>query len=469
MPAGGPAPASGEPSATAPALAARVGRGYALGGVATGSFGTVPGLMLLPYLTERLGVPAALAGVIVFAPKAWDVVLNPVAGRISDHSRHPDGPRRPFLLRAGLTLAVAFALLFAGPASPQAVAAGWVAVLFLACATAYAFFQVPYVAMPAELTDNPRERTRIMSWRVAVLALAILVSGGLAPMVRNVVGPERGYAAMGLFVAVLIAVGALGAWWGTRGAPVRAVAAAEGGLRSQLALVAGNRDFRALIVTFVVQALATGAMLAGVDYVARQVLRDPAAGSLLFVCFVAPAIVCTPLWDRLAAATGKKRGYAVSSLVLAAGALALLGARVMPAALVYLAVAVVGVGYAGAQMLPLSMLPDVAAADTAVSGENRVGVFTGVWTAGETLGMALGPFVFGLVLAAGGYRSSTDSTVVQPDSAVTAIVCGFSVLPAALTLASLLALRGYRLVLDPVATPDRDASARAQGGDPDRP
>ena len=424
-------------------LPGRVLRGYALGGVATGSFGTVPGLMLLPYLTERLGVPAALAGVIVFAPKAWDVILNPIAGRISDRSQHPDGPRRPFLLRGGLTLAVAFALLFAGPASPQALAAGWVAVLFLACATAYAFFQVPYVAMPAELTDSARERTRIMSWRVAVLALAILISGGLAPMVRTMVGPERGYAAMGLFVAVLIALGAVGAWWGTRGAPTRAVVAAPGGLRSQLALVAGNPDFRALILTFITQALATGAMLAGVDYIARQVLHSAGAGSVLFVCFVAPAIVCTPLWERLAARRGKRWAYAAASLVLSAGAFALVAARVIPALVVYLAVAVVGVGYAGAQMLPLSMLPDVAAGDAADSGENRIGVYTGVWTAGETLGMAFGPFVYGLVLAAGGYVSSTDSTAVQPDSAVTAIVLGFSLVPALLTLGSLLFLRGY--------------------------
>jgi GPH family glycoside/pentoside/hexuronide:cation symporter len=432
------------PGPAAPAgLPGRVLGGYALGGVATGSFGTVPGLMLLPYLTERLGVPAALAGVIVFAPKAWDVILNPIAGRISDRSQHPDGPRRPFLLRAGLALAVAFALLFAGPASPQALAAGWVAVLFLACATAYAFFQVPYVAMPAELTDSARERTRIMSWRVAVLALAILVSGGLAPMVRTMVGSERGYAAMGLFVAVLIALGAVGAWWGTRGAPTRAVVAAPGGLRSQLALVAGNPDFRALILTFITQALATGAMLAGVDYIARQVLHSAGAGSVLFVCFVAPAIVCTPLWERLAARRGKRWAYAAASLVLASGALVLVAARVMPALFVYLAVAVVGVGYAGAQMLPLSMLPDVAAGDAADSGENRIGVFTGVWTAGETLGMAFGPFVYGLVLAAGGYVSSTDSAAVQPDSAVTAIVLGFSLVPSLLTLGSLFFLRGY--------------------------
>ena len=41
------------PSTTRLTPAAR--RGYGLGSVATGSFGTVPGLLLLPYLTDRLG------------------------------------------------------------------------------------------------------------------------------------------------------------------------------------------------------------------------------------------------------------------------------------------------------------------------------------------------------------------------------------------------------------------------------
>src|SRR6476660_8450732 len=89
--------------------------GYGLGSVATGAFGTVPGLMLLPYLTDTLGIAAGVAGLIVFAPKAWDVVLNPIAGRISDRSTDVRGLRRPFLLKAGLLLALAFALLFAPP------------------------------------------------------------------------------------------------------------------------------------------------------------------------------------------------------------------------------------------------------------------------------------------------------------------------------------------------------------------
>jgi glycoside/pentoside/hexuronide:cation symporter, GPH family len=302
---------------------------------------------------------------------------------------------------------------------------------------------VPYVAMPAEITDDYDERTRLMTWRVAILALAILLSGGLSPVIRDAFGPVWGYRAVGFFVATLIALGAWGAWHGTRRARVVAGVVTSTSFGDQLRLVRSDRPFRLLLTTFVLQALATGAMLAGVDYVARWVLGSPSAASLLFVCFVAPALVVTPLWQRYGTARDKKRGYLLASFLLGGGALVLVLSRSMPAGLVYLCVAVVGVGYAGAQMFPMAMLPDVASRTG--EAQSRVGLYTGVWTAGETLGLALGPAVYAVVLASGGYVSSTGSAVVQPDSAVSAIALGFSLVPAVLVAVSLLALRGYRL------------------------
>jgi Na+/melibiose symporter-like transporter len=79
-----------------------------------------------------------------------------------------------------------------------------------------------------------------------------------------------------------------------------------------------------------------------------------------------------------------------------------------------------------------------------------------VWTAAETLGLALGPGLFALVLAIGGYESSTTGDVVQSDATLTAITYGFSVLPAALVLLSLWSLSRYRL--------DAREVALAEGG-----
>ncbi len=446
-----------------PPLTTRVRAGYGLGSVATGAFGTVPGLMLLPYLTDTLGIAALLAGLIVFLPKAWDVILNPIAGGISDRSTDPRGPRRPFLLKAGLLLAFFFALLFAAPDLDSKVFdAAWVLVMFVACATAYAFFQVPYVAMPAEITDSYDERTRLMTWRVAILAFAIMLSGATAPAIRDALGGRAGYRVMGVAVAVMLVIGVVGAYVGTRSAPIGRVAPGPGTLREQLRIVAGARDFRLLLSTFVVQALAIGAMLAGVAYVSRWVLADKAATTILFVCFVGPALLLTPVWSALGQRIGKKKGYVASSLVLALAGVLLLWSRSAPHWWVYGATALVGVGYAGAQVFPMAMLPDAAAVDARRTGQNRAGVYTGVWTAGETLGLALGPAVYALVLAAGGYLSANQpddwSTQYQPDSALTAIVLGFSLLPAVLIALSLLFLTRYSLdssVVEQPASPHR--------------
>lgn len=90
-------------------LPARTRFGYSLGSLATGAFGTVPGLLLLPYLTDTLAVSASVAGLLVLLPKAWDVLFNPVAGRISDRTTGRLGARRPYLIGGGIALAICFA------------------------------------------------------------------------------------------------------------------------------------------------------------------------------------------------------------------------------------------------------------------------------------------------------------------------------------------------------------------------
>jgi GPH family glycoside/pentoside/hexuronide:cation symporter len=439
---------------TMPALSRGVRFGYGSGSVATGAFGTVPGLMLLPYLTDSLGIAAIAAGFIVFLPKAWDVVLNPVAGRISDRTQDPRGPRRPWLLRAGIALAIAFALIFAAPElGSKGLEAAWVLVFFLACATAYAFFQVPYVAMPAEMTHSYDERTRLMTWRVAILAFTIMLAGATAPVIRDGVGGRDGYRVMGVAMALIILVGVVSAYHGTRHAPLGTVEPGPGTLRDQLRIVAAAPDFRLLLTTFVIQALATGCMLAGVDYLADDVLGRSGASTILFVCFVGPALLLTPVWSRIGERIGKKQGYVAASLILAAGAGLAVLAQVAPAGVVFAATALVGVGYAGCQVFPMAMLPDAAAVDARRTGSNRVGVYTGVWTAGETFGLALGPGVFALVLAMGSYRSGTSGDLVQPDSALTAITLGFSLLPMTLILLSLWWLGRYSLDAEEVDRP----------------
>lgn len=437
---------------------------YAIGSIGTGGFATLPGLVLVYYLTDTLGVAALAAGLVVTAAKVWDVVIDPWIGGRSDRALAATGTRRRGMLIGAIGLPVGFALTFAvAPGLGPAASGIWVFLAFLATATCFSLFQVPYIALPAELTAGYDERTRLLSWRVVVLTIAILLFGAGGPELRGAFADEHlGYFVMALVAGLAIGAGMLVA---TTTAPRRRAGAthqdapaeasgrtpALGGYREGLAALRRSAPFRALLGAFVLQGLATGLMLAGAQFVATWVLHDEQAVTLLFVALIAPAVLVTPLWQQVARRVGKERGFLFASLLFALAALAMVALVWAPGPWVYAPVAVAGAAYAGMQSLPMAMLPDVISHDAARTGLDRAGSFGGVWTAGETAGMALGATVLTVVLALTGYVESTAGAVVdQPASAVAGIAVAFSVVPALLVGLSLVALRGYRLRRDDI-------------------
>lgn len=446
-------------------------RGYAMGSLATGAFGTVPGLLLLPYLTDTIGISAVLAGVIVFAPKAWDVVLSPMVGRWSDQSAVRTGTRRPYLLWGGIGLAVSFALLFAGVFTSPVAGGWWAAIMYSLCATALAFYSVPYLAMPAEMTDSYHERTRIQTLRVAFLALAILIGGAGSPAIRNAIGGLNGYRVMGVFIGVVILVGAVGAYRGTRAARRTTVLFNEGTLWSQMRSVLKVRDFTLLALSYAIQFISIGMMLAGVDYVATYYLNSKAGASIIFLLFVGPAMITMPLWNRLGRRYGKKTGFMFSTSLMLLGVLlnSLVMLTMPPSIGKYAAYAVtmiIGVGYAGAQVFPNAMLADTAAVDARRTGVNRIGLFTGVWAAIDTVTMATGTGLFAFALAIGGYVPFVGDTAEGPrNPAITAIIVAFTVIPAVFFVVSIILLRGYRLTGEDVEARLSDDDIPAGAGD----
>ncbi|MDG4758052.1 MFS transporter [Micromonospora sp. WMMD710] len=432
--------------------------GFAAGSIGMGVWVTVPGLLLLYFLTDVLAVGPWLAGLALLLPKIADVLLHPWVGHRADVEQARRGDRRRLLL-LGCVLPVVFAALFAVPGGlTGASAAGWVAVFFVAGNLLFAAYQVPYLSTPADLRIGYHERTRLMAFRMVVLTLGILLSGLLAPLLTGGDAATRaGYQRMGLVLAVGMLVAML---IGVAGiARLRAGAAdpAPAGHGGWLALRTALRDrqFRWLVAAYLAMSTTTHLVLAGVPYYAEYELRAPGLTTVLVAAFVAPALLVTPGWLVLARRVGKQRAllgaqgaFALGSVVLAVG---------RPAGLAVLigAVAVLGVAFAGMQLLPFSMLPDViraADASAAEPGATGAGTYTGVWTATEATGAALGPYAYALCLTIGGFVASTaGESPAQPDAALAAVRYGFGLLPAVAMLAALLLQRRYTL----------DATARA--------
>ncbi|GAA4151152.1 MFS transporter [Actinomadura keratinilytica] len=428
--------------------------GYGIGSFGTGTFSTVPGLLLLYYLTNVLDVPAGVAGVAVFVPKAWDLLINPLVGRWSDRTVSRHGARRPWLLAGALTLPPLFALMFAGTSLRGVPAALYVGGWFVLAATAYALFEVPYKAMPAEMTDDYHEQSVLLTWRMAFLGVAILLSGGLAPLLVNSRGGDPtipGYRLMGLVIGAVMLAGLLGAYFGTARAPriVRCGPdrpAAHATLRRQLAAARGNRPFVLLACLGCAQMLAAGIMLASAPYFASYILADTGAITTIFLALIGPMVLVMPGWVAVSRRYGKRGAMVVAAGLFLLGGACLTLTPAFGAAYAHLSTMLVGVGYAGLQLLQFSMLADTLVYDELRSGANRAGVFTGLWTALETVTMALGAMVFGWLLGAAGFISSDpDKPVAQPDSAVDAILFGGTLLPVVLTAASIALTARYDL------------------------
>jgi Na+/melibiose symporter-like transporter len=227
--------------------------------------------------------------------------------------------------------------------------------------------------------------------------------------------------------------------------------------RDGLAALRGSRAFRMLLATFLLQALATGMMLAGAAYIAKWVLRDDSGTTFLFVALIAPALICAPLWSVISRRTGKEWAFGVASVLFGLAALSLVMLVWMPGPWLYAPVALAGAAYAGMQTLPMAMLPDVISHDAKTNGPGRAGIFGGVWTAGETTGMALGAVVLTLILALTGYQEAVAGvTVEQSANAITGIVLSFSIVPAIMIGLSLWSLGRY-----PLRRSDIDAATAA--------
>ena len=156
--------------------------GWSLGTLAMSSLLNTQTAMLMVYLISAVGIAPAVVGSLIFISKIYDGVTDPLMGVISDHTRTRWGRRRPYLLLGGGLAAASILGLFSVHTVSFASTEFWILTMLLLSATAYTIFNVPYMSMPAEMVQDPYERSKLMSFRVAWIAVGTFVGIALAPL-----------------------------------------------------------------------------------------------------------------------------------------------------------------------------------------------------------------------------------------------------------------------------------------------
>jgi glycoside/pentoside/hexuronide:cation symporter, GPH family len=411
--------------------------GWGFGTLGLTSF-MVGSYLLLRFMTDYMGVAPALAGTIFALAKIYDGIADPILGSISDRAQTRWGRRRPFLLAGAFACGLTFMLAFNAPImeSPRAAVA-MLAGLLILHATSYAIFAVPYMAMPAEMTDDPHERSKLMSARVINGSLGNLVGGwATASLIAWFGGGLAGHRAMGVVVGLIIFFVLLACFGMTKHARRRDVAVGHKHVpyRKQMRSAMKNRPFAILqaakLMLLTAAALHTGS---AAFFVQRRLESSDAWLGAIFATLTVGTVISQPFWLWLTRRLGKRDAFTVAGIFTAGGWIISVGV-------------LAGVGNGGIVMISQSMLPDTIEYQRRQTGMHVEGSFAGVYIMVEKLGQAIGTSLTGLILGLFGYIHATGGkAVAQPPSAVLGITLIYCVISTAFLLASVAAMRFYPL------------------------
>jgi glycoside/pentoside/hexuronide:cation symporter, GPH family len=161
------------------------------------------------YYTAVLGLSGVMVGAALAISLCFDAVVDPLIGSWSDNVSSRFGRRLPLMIIAAPLMALAMGLLFAPPGRLSTpLVFGWLTITSIAVRSLISLFNVPYIALGAEMADGYVERSSVVAWRtvggivsgVSVTVLAYMVFFAKAPGLLR----AAGYPGFGWSVALLL-------------------------------------------------------------------------------------------------------------------------------------------------------------------------------------------------------------------------------------------------------------------------
>ena len=133
------------------------------------------GVLLFIYYNQVLGLSGTYTGLGAGIALFFDALTDPAVGSWSDGFKSRWGRRHVFMAVSVIPLGLAFLGLFLPPTGLSQLALfAWFTVFSILVRTSQTFFNVPYLSLGAELTQDYSERTQIVSLRLIVTVLSTL-------------------------------------------------------------------------------------------------------------------------------------------------------------------------------------------------------------------------------------------------------------------------------------------------------
>ena len=412
---------------TQPPLPLREKLGYGLGDFASNLIFATVSAFLMFFYTDIFGLSAAAVGTLLFVARTWDAVWDLLLGVIVDRTRSRYGQARPYILFGAPLLVVAAIATFTVPHVDSTGKLIYAYITYTLLMMAYSVVNIPYSSMPALMTNDPDERTRLAGIRMFMAFCGTLLVGGLTlPLVGLLGGgdKQKGYQ----LTVALLAVLSMFMFWvcfalcRERAPYVRP----EITVRPDMQALMRFRGWWLLlgmgIVFFTALTIPGGSAL----YYFTYVVGDTKLATGFLIAGGLGMLTGVVISDQLTRRFCKRnvmRGSACVAAVLAAG-FYFIDPKVLWQ--------VYGLKFilqtAGAMGIPVlwSMVADIADDAERRTGRRVVGLTTASVAFSHKFGMGLGAVLTGIILAAIGYQANT----AQSAQTIHGLIVVMSVIPA---------------------------------------
>lgn len=136
---------------------------FGVGMLANQMFPAALGVFMV-VLVKGFGFPVWMVGVLTFAPRLLDFIIDPIMGYITDNTRSKWGKRRHYVFIGSLILGISFFFMWQIHIENGITFNFFYFLFFKLCLyMGLTIFSIPFVAMGYEMSDDFHERTQIMA------------------------------------------------------------------------------------------------------------------------------------------------------------------------------------------------------------------------------------------------------------------------------------------------------------------
>jgi GPH family glycoside/pentoside/hexuronide:cation symporter len=443
---------------------------YGIGDLGNAVVNSAIQFFLMKFYTDAALVLPALAGNALLVGKIWDAVNDPLFGWITDRTKSRFGKRRVFMIFGALPLAIAIALLWFVPAVDRVWTFVWIAATFLLFDTVWTLTNVPYYALTSELTDDYDERSSLTAYRMAMAVPAYLVGAALTPAIVGLFALQRtGYAFIGIAYGILAGLALLISAAGVRERTKLALARPEPSPFKSLLVALKNRPFVRLCGVYFVINISFAFIKILMAYYLEYQLLMKAETSLVMGLMLICVTISLPFWQWVSRRIDKGPAYALGMLVGGAAIILTFFLPHQSTGLIYAVAVLAGFGFSAQWIFPWAMVADVADYDRAETGQQRSGMYYGVWGLATKISEALALAAVGWILTGFGYVPNVE----QAPQALLGIRLFFGLIPAGIIFLSLPLLLKYPITRKSHAAiraklDAMDAAAKAESDEPVR-